>query len=152
MLDRAVNKDEPWLHCVALHLAELKPRWFTYLCFPKIGLRPMMTLAKALLTCWFGSATNSFTYGKILFIIIVSCCAWSKFWQKSFTLFAAAALTSASTSFNNDWNAWTKSVFVISGPRGRKTQKYQVKTFLSFLKTKQNLKCPFRLHMSKAIS
>lgn len=32
------------------------------------------------------------------------------------TLWAAAALTSASQSFNKFWNAGTRSVFVISGP------------------------------------
>lgn len=75
-----------------------------------------MTLAKADLTCWLGSATSSLTIGKILFIIMDSWLNWSRFWQKSRTLSAAAARTSASISFNNTWNAGTRSVFVISGP------------------------------------
>lgn len=88
----------------------------TYFSFPKIGLRPIMTDARALLTCWFGSATSSLTNGRMEFIMMPSCWNWSKFWQKSLTLFAAAARTSASVSFNSDWKEGTKSVLVISGP------------------------------------
>lgn len=45
---------------------------FAYLCFPSIGLRPIITLAKADFTCWFGSDTSSLTIGNICVIIIDS--------------------------------------------------------------------------------
>jgi len=86
------------------------------LCLPSMGLRPIMTDASADLTCWLGSATNSFTNGRIFVMMIDSCWYESKFWQKSRTLCAAAARTSASVSFNSDWNAGTRSDFVISWP------------------------------------
>jgi hypothetical protein len=52
-----------------------------------MGLRPMMTDAKADLTCWFGSTTNSFTQGRIEFMMTDSCTLGSKAWQNSFTYF-----------------------------------------------------------------
>lgn len=79
------------------------------------------------------SATNPLTTGKIDVIIIEStafdvCAAFGsldkapgatgghKLRQKSHTLLAAAALTSASVSRSNDWKVGTKSIRVISGP------------------------------------
>lgn len=88
----------------------------TYLFLPRIGDSPIITEARAVFTCWLGSATNSFTYERMLFMIIFSRWLGSRFWQKSLTLFAAAARTSASESFSKDWNAPTKSALVISGP------------------------------------
>ena len=76
----------------------------TYLFLPRIGDSPMMTDAKADLTCWLASMTRSWTHGKMLFIITVSWTPLSRFWQKSRTLWAAAARTSASQSFNKLWN------------------------------------------------
>lgn len=46
--------------------------FYLYLCFPSMGLNPMITLAKADFTCWFGSATSSLTMGNILVIIMDS--------------------------------------------------------------------------------
>lgn len=106
---------------------------YKYLCLPRIGDNPMITDAKADLTCWLVSATNPLTTGKIDVIIIEStapevCVAFGSFVdvalatvghklrQKSQTLLAAAALTSASVSRNNDWKVGTKSMRVISGP------------------------------------
>lgn len=106
--------------------------WESYLCFPRIGDNPIITEAKADLTCWLVSATKPLTTGKMDVIIIEStafvCAAFGSFdnapeeigghklRQKSHTLFAAAALTSASVSRNNDWKVGTKSLRVISGP------------------------------------
>ena len=75
----------------------------TYLFLPKIGDNPMITEAKADFTCWFASITKSWTHGRMLLIITVSCTLLSRFWQKSLTLWAAAARTSASQSFNKFW-------------------------------------------------
>lgn len=103
------------------------------LCFPRIGDNPIITEANADFTCWLVSATNPLTTGKIDVIIMEStafdvCALFGslvkvpettgghKLRQKSQTLLAAAALTSASVSRNNDWKVGTKSTRVISGP------------------------------------
>lgn len=117
----------------------------SYFVFPSMGDRPMMTEARADLTCWLASETSSLTQGRMWFMMTVSWRLRSRFWQKSLTLWAAAARTSASQSFNRfcwgreknqqseqrtangricyslgillrTWKAGTRSVFVISFP------------------------------------
>lgn len=111
----------------------IQNKYINYLCFPSIGDNPIITEAKADLTCWLVSATSPLTTGKIDVMIMEStafevCAAFGSFnkapeatggqrlRQKSHTLLAAAALTSASVSRNNDWKVGTKSIRVISGP------------------------------------
>ena len=72
----------------------------SYFVFPSMGDRPMMTEARADLTCWLASETSSLTQGRMWFMMTVSWRLRSRFWQKSLTLWAAAARTSASQSFN----------------------------------------------------
>ena len=75
----------------------------THLFLPKIGDNPMMTEARADFTCWLASITRSWTQGRMLLMITVSWTLLSRFWQKSRTLWAAAARTSASQSLSKFW-------------------------------------------------
>lgn len=50
---------------------------------PSMGDRPMMTEARADLTCWLASATRSFTQGSMLFMIICSRTSDDSAWQNS---------------------------------------------------------------------
>lgn len=139
----------------------------TYLSLPRSGDNPMITEAKADLTCWLGSTTKSLTHGRILVINTVSLISGDRLSQKSkqktflqdtlvwdetqmrnkeilssfavkkkrisivnilylqcyrndckipFTFPADAARTSASQSLRSNWNATTRSFWVISGP------------------------------------
>lgn len=117
MFDGAEKINDVLLQCSCRWLIFFFFRFsVAYLCFPRIGLRPIITLASADLTCWLGSATRSFTYGRTFVMMMVSWLNESRFWQKSRTLSAAAARTSASVSFSRAWNAGTRSALVISGP------------------------------------
>jgi len=55
----------------------------TDLSLPSMGESPMMTEAKADLTCWLASATRSFTHGRMLVMMMFSRTSTDKFWQKS---------------------------------------------------------------------
>ena len=59
---------------------------FAEVTLPRMGERPMMTLARADLTCWLASVTNSLTQGSSWVMITCSCTPLSRFRQKSFTL------------------------------------------------------------------
>ena len=83
--------------------------------FPRIGDKPIITEAKADLTCWLASTTRSCTHGRMLVMMTVSCTFLSRFWQKSRTLCDAAARTSASQSFNKLWKKNDKYVYTCSG-------------------------------------
>lgn len=67
--------------------SQLKNSWYkqtaTHLSFPNIGESPMMTEARADLTCWFASDTRSLIHGSMLVIITVSRTSGARFWQKS---------------------------------------------------------------------
>lgn len=91
-------------------------KWSMVFSFPTTGERPMMTLASADFTCWFGSLTRSFTYGRMWFMMIDSRDSGGRLWQKSFILPAADARTSASLSRRRLPKAPTSSFLVISGP------------------------------------
>ena len=44
----------------------------SYFVFPSMGDRPMMTEARADLTCWLASETSSLTQGRMWFMMTVS--------------------------------------------------------------------------------
>ena len=49
-----------------------------HLFFPRMGESPMITDARADLTCWLASTTSSFTQGNMLFMMTVSCVSYKK--------------------------------------------------------------------------
>lgn len=90
-----------------------------------MGLRPMITEARADLTCWFPSQTSSLTHGRMFVMMTDSWTDGSKAWQKSRTLWAAAARTSASQSLSRLWKgrtATTTMYFMWTWTKEKKTK------------------------------
>ena len=105
--------------------------------FPKIGDNPMITDAKADLTCWLASTTRSCTHGRMFVMMTVSWTFLSRFWQKSRTLCDAAALTSASQSFNKLCKKSNNQSFICSLPYKMKTLQLRfliISHFILYLK------------------